>query len=80
MLISDGEGAAAREDRDQVLEREALDRLADRRAAHLELAAEPVLVDRLPRLDLQRDQPVAQLLVGAVGEQRGRPVLSLLER
>ncbi len=75
-----GEGPATREDAYQVLEREAFDRLADRSATHLELAAELVLVDRLARLDLKRDQPIAQLLVCAVGEQRGRAVLSLPER
>ena len=64
-----GERAAAREHRDEVLEREPLDRLAHRRAAHLELAAEQVLVDRRARRDPQRDDPVAQLDVRAIGQQ-----------
>ena len=64
-----GEGAAARIDRDQALERQALDRLAHRGAAHLELAPERVLVDRRARRDGQRDDAVAQLGVGAVGQQ-----------
>ena len=64
-----GEGAAARIDRDEALERQALDRLAHRRAAHLELAPERVLVDRRARRDGQRDDAVAQLGVGAIGEQ-----------
>ena len=47
MLISDANVPAPREDRDQVLERQALDRLADRGASDPELAAELFLVDRL---------------------------------
>ena len=64
-----GERPAPREDRDQVLEREALDRLADRRAPDLELAAERVLVDRRAGGDPQGDDPVAELGISAIGEQ-----------
>ena len=67
-----GERAAPREHRDQVLEREPLDRLPHGGAAHLELAADQVLVDRSARRDSQRDEPVPQLAVGAVGEQTAR--------
>jgi len=51
------------------LERQALDRLAHRGATHLQLAPERVLVDRRARRDGQRDDAVAQLGVGAIGEQ-----------
>ena len=64
-----GEGAAARIDRDEALERQALDRLAHRSATHLELAPERVLVDRRARRDGQGDDTVAQLGVGTIGEQ-----------
>ena len=46
MLISEANVPRRGIHRDEVLERQALDRLADRSAAHLELAPERVLVDR----------------------------------
>jgi hypothetical protein len=63
------ERAPAGKDRDQVLERQALDRLAHRGATHLELTPDRVLVDRRAGRDAQRDQPVAQGPVRAVREQ-----------
>ena len=77
MLISEAKVPRRGIDRDEVLERQALDRLADRSAAHLELAPERVLVDRRARRDGQRDDAVAQLGVGAIGQQlagTGTPV------
>ena len=71
-----GERPAAREHRDEVLEREPLDRLAHRRAAHVELAAERVLVDRRAGGDAQRDDAVPQRRVGAVGEQLAAVLLT----
>ena len=63
------ERAAPRLHRDEVLQREALDRLAQRRAPDLELAHQRVLAQHRPRRQPQRDDPVAQLVVGALGEQ-----------
>jgi hypothetical protein len=67
-----GERPPPREHGDEVLQGEALDRLAHRRAADAELAAEPVLVDRRPGGDRQGDDPVAQVGIRAIREQRAR--------
>src|SRR6185312_489654 len=67
---------AAGEDRHQVLERQALDRLSDRGAAHVELAPERVLVDGRAGGDPERHDAVAQCRVGPIGEQLARGVLS----
>jgi hypothetical protein len=66
------ERAAPRIDGDEVLEREALDRLAQRRPPDREVAPDRLLVDRRARRDRERDDLVAQLHVGAVGEQTAR--------
>ena len=62
-------GPAPRPDLDQALERQALDRLAQRRAPDLELAHELVLDQRRSRRQAQGDDPVAELEVGAIGDQ-----------
>src|SRR5437868_5478877 len=60
---------AARKDRDEVLERKPLDRLAHRRPPHLELAPQRVLIDGRARGYDESDDAVAELGVGTVGEQ-----------
>ena len=67
-----GERPAAREHRDQVLQRQPLDRLAHRRAPDAQLAPEHVLVDRRPGRDPQRHDPVAQIVVRPIGQQLAR--------
>ena len=69
MLISEANVPRRGIDRHQVLEREPLDRLANRRATDPQLAAEHVLVDRRAGGDPQGHEAVAQLGVGAVCEQ-----------
>ena len=54
---------------DEVLEGEPLDRLAQRRAADAELAHQLVLAQDRPRRQLQRHDPVAQLVVGPLGDE-----------
>ena len=63
-------GAAARADVDQAHEREALDRLAQRRAAEPQLVHQPVLAQRGAGRQAQRDDAVPQGNVRAVGDQR----------
>jgi hypothetical protein len=66
------ERAAPRLHGNEVLEREPLDRLAQRGAADLELAHQLVLAQHGARRQAQRDDPVAQLVVRALGEQAAR--------
>jgi len=61
--------AAPRLHGDQPFEREALDRVAQRRAADRELRHQLVLAQDRARPQLDRDDAIAQFLVGAVGDQ-----------
>ena len=74
--------AAARAHLDEMLEREPLDGLAQRRAPDAELAHELVLAQRGARRQPQVDDPIAQTEVRAIGELLGRrghrPDVSLL--
>ena len=62
-------GARARADLDEALEREPLDRLAERRPAEAEVAHELLLAQRGPRREAQRDDEVAHRDVGPIGDQ-----------
>jgi len=69
-------GSAPGSNLDQVLEREALDRLAQRRSTDLELLHQPVLDQRGAGRQAQRHDPVAQLGVRPIGDQPGRGAVS----
>ena len=74
------ERPAARVDRDEVLERKSLDRLANGRPTDAELADKRILVDRQPGRELQRQDPVANRDVRTVGEERsGPPIWALTD-
>ena len=64
------EHAAPRVDLDEPLEREPAQRLPHRRAADAEPRGQLGLLDRGARRELQRDDQLAQRVVGPVGERR----------
>src|SRR5215472_5805489 len=65
-----GERAAARISDDEPLAFEVLERLAHRRPAEAQLAAELVVIDGRAGPDLEHDEPVTNDLVRLLGEGR----------